>query len=232
MLGRIHSYESGGMLDGPGIRLVVFFSGCPMRCIYCHNPDTWDPGSGKLTDHTEVLEKACKLKPYYKSTGGITLSGGEPLMQAEFALEIFKACKLEGIHTVLDTSGAIVNNHVIKLMEYTDLILLDIKHTDPIKFHHITGYNNSPMLKFLDIANLAGIDTYVRQVIVPTINDDPENVLDLKMFCSNYRCIKKIELLPYHTMGTYKWERLKKDYLLKGVSECSEEKISQLRALL
>ena len=232
MQGRIHSIDSGGMLDGPGIRSVVFLSGCPMRCVYCHNPDTWDISAGGLIDHTDIVKKVLRIKPYFKNGGGITLSGGEPLCQAEFSAEILKDCKKHGIHTVLDTAGSIFNKQVEHLLIYTDLIILDIKHTNSEAFNHITNYNIDSCLQFLEYADKQNKEIVIRQVIVPGINDTADNVKELVVFCKKYMSVKSVELLPYHTMGIYKWERLGVEYKLAGTPACSAEKLNKLAYLV
>ncbi len=229
--GFVHSFETLGALDGPGIRTVVFLSGCPMRCAYCHNPDTWQLASGTKMKAEEVFHKVQRYKPYFKENGGITLSGGEPLMQAGFAVEIFRLCQADGIHTALDTSGAIVSDAAEELLELTDLVILDIKHTDPEAFLALTGYEMRHVLRFLQLCRKKKNVLWLRQVIVPGITDNEKNILALRKLAEENGA-EKIELLPYHTHGVFKWEKLSLPYPLAGVQPPEESSMKKLRNLL
>lgn len=206
MKGNIHSIETFGTVDGPGIRTVIFFQGCPLHCLYCHNADTQRSIDGKKYDAEELLKFALKYKSYYKaSNGGITATGGEPSMQPEFLAEFFKLCKNEGIHTALDTSGYVDLNTAEMFIPYTDLVLLDIKHLDNDKCKKLTGHENTKALKFLEYLNKKNIPVIIRQVVVPGWTSSEEYIMKLGSFVTDFKCIKKMELLPFHKMGEYKY---------------------------
>ncbi|HEY8444225.1 MAG TPA: pyruvate formate-lyase-activating protein [Clostridia bacterium] len=226
--GYVHSIESLGALDGPGLRTVVFMQGCFLRCRYCHNPDTWRPHCGTIYTPQELLEKVIKFKPYFKRNGGITVSGGEPLLQAEFLCEFFELLKKENIHTALDTAG-LLNDEVKKLLTLTDLVLLDIKHTDPLEYKKLTGADIKHTLEFYQYLVDNKIDFWIRQVIVPGINDEPSQVKELAKYCV---FAKKYELIPYHTLGVKKWRELGLQYTLDGVAPPSPELMKDLRKTL
>ena len=209
--GYIHSIETMGTLDGPGTRCVVFLQGCPLRCLYCHNPDTWKPQTNIETTAGEIFDRVKRYKAYFGKKGGITLSGGEPLLQPEFCKNIFQLCKNEQIKTALDTAGSILNDQVKELLKFTDLVLLDIKHSDPSEFKNLTGGSLENTLKFLDYIDNANIGFWIRQVIVPSYNDTPEQIRNLARILSNRKGLKRIELLAYHEMGIAKWKELKLD---------------------
>lgn len=222
--GYIHSIETLGTVDGPGIRFVAFMQGCPMRCRYCHNPDTWALGAGKKISAEELAATALKYKSYIKS-GGVTVSGGEPLLQIEFVTEFFKILKAEGIHTALDTSGITFNkkdkNCVARhkeLLEYTDLVLLDIKHIDENEHKKLTGLSNENPLGFAKYLSDNGKDIWIRHVLVPEITDNDGYLKRLGAFIGELKTVKNIEVLPYHTMGESKYEKLGIPYTLKGVT--------------
>lgn len=204
MMGRIHSFETLGALDGPGVRFIVFMQGCPMECIYCHNPDTWHIELGLEIDSNEVVQKALRYRSYFGVNGGVTLSGGEPLYQGEFAKEILKGLKKEGIHTAVDTSGYCFNDGVREALKFVDLVILDIKHSNPDKFNKITGRDIDNTLRFLEYVGGKDIPLWVRQVILPGFNDTKENIKELEEMLKPYKSLEKLELLPYHTMGTEK----------------------------
>lgn len=232
MLGKIHSIETMGALDGPGLRFIVFLQGCPLRCVYCHNPDTWNYSLGSEMDSDEIVKKAKRFAPYFKNKGGVTLSGGDPLMQSEFCTEIFKKLKENKIHTALDTSGCIFNDNVKKLLEYTDLIILDIKHADSLKFKEITGYEIDNTLALMKYANEKNISLWIRQVIVPGINDKIDDIEQLGDMIKPFHTIEKVELLPYHTMGVKKWIELGLEYKLENIQEPTQEKMDSLKEVL
>lgn len=233
MKGYIHSIESFGTVDGPGIRLVVFFQGCPMRCLYCHNPDTWEMNRGKETDTQEILELYEKNREFYKK-GGITASGGEPLMQIEFLTELFEEAKKRNIHTCLDTSGIDFGENkrdlFDRLIKATDLVLLDIKHTDKEKHLKIAGQKQENVYNFAFYLEKNNIPVKIRQVVVPGLNDSEEEAEELGRFVGRLNNIKAVELLPYHTMGTGKYKSLGKAYPLEGTPEMEKEKLKPLYA--
>lgn len=238
MEGNIHSFESFGTVDGPGIRYVVFMQGCPMRCKYCHNPDTWQVGAGKKYTAEAVFKEILKYKNYIKS-GGVTVSGGEPLLQSEFIAELFRLLKAEGIHTALDTSGVTfdkdnpqsVEKH-LSVLRYTDLVLLDIKHIDEDEHKALTGFSNKRMLDFAQFLSENGKKMWIRHVLVPDITDKDEYLQKLKQFISGLKTVERVEVLPYHTMGEVKYERLGMQYPLKGVLPPSKERIENARKIL
>lgn len=231
IVGRIHSLESFGTVDGPGIRFVTFLQGCPLRCQYCHNPDTWNPLSPVKYELTpeELLEETLRYKSFIKK-GGVTLTGGEPLMQASFVREYFRLCREAGLHTALDTAGSIVTEKTLSVLDYTDLVLLDIKALDPDHSVKVCGNDGRNSLRFLDELQRRRIPVWIRHVVVPGLTDD-DKVLDrLVDFLRSYTVIQKIEWLPYHTMGVFKYEQLGMDYPLKGVEPLSAERIKAIRA--
>lgn len=228
IFGQIHSIESFGTVDGPGIRFVVFLQGCPMRCLFCHNPDTWEinpknPPDLPSTPH-ELLEETLRYKSFIKS-GGVTCTGGEPLMQADFVREYFALCKEKGIHTALDTSGVIFNDKAKAVLEVTDLVLLDIKTTDDTLHKRYTGVERTNNKAFLDYLQEIGKPTWIRHVVVPGYTYDDARLLTLKEYLSHYSVIEKVELLPYHTMGRYKYEKLGIPYPLEGVPDLTQEEL-------
>lgn len=232
-LGRIHSLESFGTVDGPGIRFVVFMQGCPLRCLFCHNPDSWDVNEGKEYTPDRLFEEILKYKSYMDfSGGGVTFTGGEPLLQADFILEVSKMCKSKGISVTIDTSGFILNDSVKELLDYTDLVLLDIKNYDPIVYKTVTGVSLSPTLKFLEYLKEEDIATWVRYVVVPELTDNLDSVEKLSVYLDGYPNVEKIELLAFHKMGEYKWEELGMDYQLADTKEPSKELMEQVKKIL
>lgn len=234
MTGYIHSFESFGTVDGPGIRFVVFMQGCPMRCKYCHNPDTWDINGGKAYEPEEVVKEALKYKSYIKS-GGVTVSGGEPLLQINFVTELFRQLKKEGVHTALDTSGVAfsqTDERYLNLIKHTDLVLLDIKHIDEEKHRAITGHSNKNTLDFARFLSENGVPTWIRHVLVPDLTDDDESLYKLKEFIDGLKTVEKVEVLPYHTMGEVKYEKLGIAYPLKGVQPPVKARIENARKIL
>ena len=228
--GKIHSLESFGTVDGPGIRFVTFLQGCPLRCQYCHNPDTWDAHRAVKYEYTpqELLDEVLKYKNFIKS-GGVTLTGGEPLMQPDFAREYFRLCKEAGLHTALDTSGAIYNEKTLAVLDYTDLVLLDIKALDADRCRKVCVSDGRNALLLLDELQRRGIAVWLRHVVVPGLTDDDAALDALVDFLRPYTVIQKIEWLPYHTMGVFKYEELGLDYPLKGVEPLSAERIREIR---
>lgn len=233
--GRIHSTESFGTVDGPGVRFVVFFQGCPMRCLYCHNPDTWMPEGGTEKTADELLEEFNRNRSFYK-TGGITATGGEPLMQLPFLTELFRKAKEEGIHTCLDTSGITYRKEreeeFGRLFRYLDLVLLDFKHSTPEGHLKLTRQKQEPVLKFADALQKAGIPMIVRHVVVPGITDGEEHLRTLGHLIGRYRNLKGLEVLPYHTMGKVKYEKLGIPYPLDGVENMDPAKAKEARSIL
>lgn len=231
--GRIHSTESFGTVDGPGVRFVVFFQGCPMRCQYCHNPDTWEMKSGTEMSVEQLLEQYNRNKSFYRK-GGITATGGEPLMQLEFLTELFAAAKEQGIHTCLDTSGIAYRKSRTekfqKLFKVTDLVLLDIKHSLPEGHETLTGQKQEHILEFLDALDQAKIPVVIRHVVVPGITDGEEELTALGRILAPHRNIRGLEILPYHTMGIAKYKNLGLDYPLEGVPQMEPEAAKQAKA--
>lgn len=228
--GQINSIETSGMVDGPGIRVVVFMQGCMLRCIYCHNPETWSrKGNFEMTPE-EVLEKVKRYQNYFGKTGGVTFSGGEPFYQKEFLLQTLKLCKKEGIHTALDTAG--IAKDPEEVLQYTDLVILDIKAYDATLYEQITGKKIDTFLSFLDTCQKLNKKMWLRSVIVPGINDSEEYILGLKNFIQKLKNVEKVELLPYETLGVHKYKELKIPYSLEGVNAMNEQKCQKLNALL
>ena len=238
--GYIHSIESLGTLDGPGLRMIVFFWGCNLRCIYCHNPDTWNlrtaadgNTAGNVVNSNEIVKMAKRYKTYFKNNdGGITFSGGEPLLQPEFLLECLKMCKDEGIHTVIDTSGVGLGEYD-EILKYTDLVILDIKHGNPKKYKSITGKYITSYEKFKEAAIKNEKQLWLKHVVTPgydTNHDMYELEKEVKTFPD--RLIQKVELLPYHTLGVYKYEQLNIKYRLEGVEHLSNSKLQELKAYI
>ncbi|MFI3285479.1 MAG: pyruvate formate-lyase-activating protein [Rikenellaceae bacterium] len=229
---KIHSYESFGTVDGPGIRFVVFAQGCPLRCLYCHNPDTWQLKDAPMErTPAEVLAEVVKYRNFIKS-GGITVSGGEPLMQATEVAELFALCRAEGIHTALDTSGVIFNDAVKAALAQTDLVLLDIKSIEEEQFPQIAGGGRlSQVLEFLDYLEEQQTKCWVRHVVVPGYTDGEEQLKALARKVKKYSVVEKVELLPYHDMAIHKYESLGLDYPLKKVTPHPKDEVQRLRLL-
>lgn len=223
MTGFIHSKESFGTVDGPGIRYVLFMQGCPMRCLYCHNPDTWETGAGTEITVEEVINEYNKNRSFYKN-GGITVTGGEPLLQAEFLTELFKAAKEEGIHTCIDTSGVTFNPNsreavekLSGLLNFTDLVMLDIKHINSEKHKALTGVKNDNILAFAKFLEEKNIELWVRHIVVKGYTDKPEDLFRLGEFIGTLKNLKALDVIPYHTMGVAKYKELGIPYTLEGV---------------
>ena len=232
MTGHIHSFQSLGTVDGPGVRFVVFLQGCPLRCGCCHNPDTWELQTGKVFSSEQVLEKILRCRDYFGKEGGVTLSGGEPLLQAAFARELFSLCKAEGIHTCLDTSGCIWNREVASLLEVTDLVLLDIKYTNEEDYRRYVGCSMEQPLRFLAELDKRGILTTLRQVIIPTLNDTEENILRLKQLALAHPCVNKIELLPFRKICESKYNSMGIPFPFAQYETPTKEKMNALQDLL
>lgn len=233
--GRIHSTESFGTVDGPGTRFVIFFQGCPMRCQYCHNPDTWDPKGGEEKTVEELLEEYERSRNFYRN-GGLTATGGEPLLQLEFLTELFEEAKRRDIHTCLDTSGIIYRESrkeaFERLFACTDLVLLDIKHMDPQGHIKLTGQKQEPVMAFIKALEAAKVPVIIRHVVVPGITDQREELEALGKFLSTLQNVRGLEVLPYHTMGVKKYEQLNLKYPLEGVESLSKEKAHEARQII
>lgn len=237
-MGKIHSIETFGTVDGPGIRFVIFVQGCPMRCLFCHNPDTWLLNFGKETSIEELLFEIRKYKHYYGSTGGVTVSGGEPLMQIEFVTKLFKALKEENIHTCLDTSGVTfvqtpeTKKKFDELLSVTDLVMLDIKHIANEDHQKLTGHPNTNILAFAKYLDEIKKPVWIRHVLVPTINDDEKSLKNLRKFIDTLHNVENIEVLPYHVYGVEKYKKLGIDYKLKGIEPPTKEQVELANKIL
>ena len=229
---KVHSIQTLGTLDGPGVRFVVFAQGCPLRCACCHNPDTWDAGGGKMMDIDELVTKCLRYREYFGAEGGITVSGGEPLMQADKVHKLLERCKEKGINTCLDTSGCILTDSVKNLLRVTDRVLLDVKYTNAPDYLRYTGWEMAPVMEFLNYLNAQNIPTTLRQVILPTLNDCEESVLALKSITAGHPCVDKIELLPFRKICTVKYESMGIPFPLAHLSEPSKESMAELEKLL
>lgn len=234
MIGKIHSVETFGTVDGPGIRFVVFMQGCTLKCKYCHNRDTWNVHSGKEMSSSELIKEILKYKSYMdNSGGGVTVSGGEPLVQAEFVAELFKELKELGIHTALDTAGSLpISNEIKELLKYTDLVILDIKHINDEKAKNLTGFSNKNNLDFAKYLSNLKIPMWIRQVLVPGYTDDKFDLQKLKTFIDSLNNVQKVEILPYHNLGKYKWEEIEGKYSLENVTPPSDEEIQKAKNIL
>ena len=232
VFGKINSFQSLGTVDGPGIRFVVFMQGCNLRCGCCHNPDTWEISGGKTYTAEEVADNACRYKDYFGNDGGITVSGGEPLLQAKFVKELFAILKKRGINTCLDTSGNILSNEVLELLDYTDRVLLDIKFTNNSDYVKYAGCTLDKVLEFLSVLDSKKIPTTIRQVIIPTINDSKENVLKLKEIVKDYPNVDKIELLPFRKLCQAKYDNLNITFPFGHLPTPTEIKMKELNELL
>ena len=230
--GKVHSIQTLGTVDGPGVRFVVFMQGCPLRCKCCHNPDTWDFEGGTIYSPEEIVEKATHYREYLGSNGGITVSGGEPLCQAEFVTEIFKLCHKAGINTCLDTSGIILNSQIKELLNETDRVLLDIKYTDEALYRENVGCELSDVRDFLEYLSKENIKTTIRQVIIPTVNDDENNIIKLKSIVGKFKNIDKIELLPFRKICQTKYDNMGFEFPFGHLPEPKQEIMKRLNKLL
>ena len=232
IIGNIHSFQSLGTVDGPGVRFVVFMQGCNLRCGCCHNPDTWAQGEGKPYSAEEVLQKILRCRGYFGKNGGVTVSGGEPLLQADFVRTLFLLCKQEGIHTCLDTSGSILNDSVKDLLAVTDRVLLDIKYTSDALYRRHVGCSLEQPLRFLRYLEKQHIPVTLRQVTIPTLNADADSVLALKAIADAHACADKIELLPFRKICEIKYQSLGIPFAFADIPEPSKECMAQLNSLL
>lgn len=241
-LGRIHSVESFGSADGPGVRYIVFLKGCNMRCKYCHNPDTWakcgENDGSQLMSPSQVLKTAMRYKAYWKQTGGITVSGGEALLQIDFVTELFRLAKENGVNTCLDTSGnPFTRNEPFfgkfnELMKYTDLFMLDIKHINDEEHKKLTGQTNKNILDMAQYLSNNGKKMWIRHVLVPGITDDEKYLRQLKEFVDTLKTVDRVEVLPYHTLGVFKWKELGLKYQLEGIQPPDAESIAKAKEIL
>ena len=230
-MGRVHSIETLGALDGPGLRMVVFLQGCPLRCRYCHNPDTWCAGGGQELSEADIAARAARYRRFFGKTGGVTFSGGEPLLQADFVLKCVRALHEEGIHCALDTGAGLWNEAAARLCDAADLVILDVKHSDPAGFRRLTGGDIGTLEQALAHLRAAQKPTWVRQVIVEGYTQDEGQVRALREKVRGLN-LERLELLPYHTLGVHKWKALGLPYALEGVAPPDETVMARLRALL
>ena len=236
--GRIHSVESFGSADGPGVRYIVFLKGCNMRCQYCHNPDTWAKDGGELMTPEEVLKKALRYKTYWKEKGGITVSGGEALLQIDFVTELFRLAKEKGVNTCLDTSGNPFSmeepfkSKFDELMKYTDLFMLDIKHIDDAAHRKLTGQTNQNILEMAAYLSDHGKAMWIRHALVPGITTEEDELHRLRSFLDTLKTVERVEVLPYHTLGVFKWKELGIPYQLEGVDPPTKEQIDRAKEIL
>ena len=239
MKGRIHSLESFGTVDGPGVRYVVFFQGCPMRCAYCHNPDTWSTKGGTEMEASYIIEQYERNKGFYTNGGGLTVTGGEPLLQIDFLIELFTLAKEKGIHTCIDTSGITYKpdntayiEKLDKLMPLTDLVMLDIKHIDPQKHIELTEQPNDGILAFTKYLDEKNVPVWIRHVVVPTLTDDNKYLFELGYFIGQLGNLKALDVLPYHDMAKPKYEKLGMDYKLKHIPAMEKSAIVDKKAVI
>ncbi|MDO5597758.1 MAG: pyruvate formate-lyase-activating protein [Acidaminococcus sp.] len=238
MQGRIHSIESFGSVDGPGTRFIIFVQGCNMRCLYCHNVDTWDCHKGQLRSTDDLLDQAERYRPYWGPEGGITVSGGEPLLQIDFLLELFQKAKARGIHTCIDTAGQPFTrkepffSKFQQMMEVTDILLLDVKHIDLEAHKKLTGWGNENILDLFRYLSDIHKPIWVRQVLVPGYTDDPASLQRTREFLDTLTNVQRVEVLPYHNMGLYKWEELGIPNQMKDVEPPTEEQVDAARKIL
>jgi len=231
--GYIHSVETGGMVDGPGIRYVVFFSGCPLRCKYCHNPDTWRMKDGHQTTVEDLLRDIRKYQSYLRfSGGGVTITGGDPLSQPRFLTELLRACKHAGFHVCLDTAGFATPDTVRAALADTDLLLLDIKSYNPTVYKELTGVALEPTLQTLRLAQKMGVPTWIRFVLVPGITDNKDDIRALAQFLRKFSVIEKVEVLPFHKLGEFKWAELGLNYELTNTPPPTKTDLKQVKAIL
>lgn len=228
--GTVHSVETFGTLDGPGVRYVLFLQGCSLRCRYCHNPDTWSMKGKNVTDSERVVKEILSYRSFI-AKGGVTLSGGEPLMQPAFALDIIRRCKSEGLHTAIDTSGSVPLELTKEVINEVDLVLLDIKSLDDKQSFSLTGMGNANTLATLEYCQSIGKKVWLRHVLVPGWTLDKTRLTELATYLKGFSCIEVVELLPYHSMGQYKWEQLKLEYTLKGVKEPEAKDLAMAQAV-
>lgn len=229
--GCIHSIESMGLVDGPGIRTVIFLQGCRLRCCYCHNPDTWSPGGGTQYTAEQLMQKLRRFRPYYRTEGGVTFSGGEPLLQRNFLLKILPLCQKEGISVCLDTAGCGMGGYE-EILKYTSLVLLDVKHYTPAGYEKITGHPPDEAARFLAAVQKSGTPLWIRHVVVPGLTDGEEHMEGLRRFLKTLRNVQKVELLPYHVLGASKYHNLAIPYPLDNVPPMEPESLVYWQQLM
>lgn len=231
---RIHSIESFGTVDGPGIRFVIFMQGCLLKCKYCHNRDTWDITGGSITSIDELLDRIERYKAYIlPSGGGVTVTGGEPLLQAKFLIALFKELKKRNIPTAIDTSGMFdITDDIKELLNFTDLVLLDIKHINNKKCKDLVGFSNEKELSFARYLSNNNISIWIRQVLIPGITDNEKDLLKLKDFISTLKTVEKVEINPYHELGKFKWEQLCCTYPLEGIRPANSDDVNRAKKIL
>ena len=231
---KVHSVESFGTVDGPGIRFVLFLQGCMLKCKYCHNRDTWDMKQGSFKSLDEILNKVLRYKNYIvPSGGGVTVTGGEPLLQPKFLIEFFKKLKEEEINTCIDTSGMVkITNEIEEVLSLTDLVLLDIKHIDNNKCKELVGFSNKNELEFAKYLSDNNIPVWIRQVLIPGITDDENDLIKLKEFIESLKNVQRVEILPYHNLGQYKWENLGLKYELSNIRVANQEDLDRAKEIL
>ena len=230
---KIHSIESFGTVDGPGIRFVLFLQGCHLKCKYCHNRDTWDIKGGNYASLDDIFNKIMRYKNYIHPNGGVTVTGGEPLLQVNFLIELFTKLKKEGIHTCIDTSGMVsLTDDIKKLLSLTDLVMLDIKHIDDEKCKDLVGFSNKLELAFARYLSDNNIPVWIRQVLIPGYTDDEKDLIKLRDFLSTLNNVKKIEILPYHNLGKHKWTKLGYKYELDGIKQATNKDVQRAKKLL
>ncbi len=230
---KVHSIESFGTVDGPGIRFVLFLQGCHLQCKYCHNRDTWDVNGGEFKSLDDIFDKIMRYKNYIYPNGGVTMTGGEPLLQSKFIFELFKKLKEEGIHTCIDTSGSLpLTDDIKNVLSVTDLVLLDIKHIDDAKCKELVGVSNKLELNFAKYLSDNNIPIWIRQVLVPGYTDDENDLLKLRDFLNTLKTVEKVEILPYHNMGEFKWKKLGFSYPLEGVRQADQADVDRAKKIL
>lgn len=240
LIGRIHSFETFALVDGPGVRCAVFLHGCALRCKFCHNPDTWHPCDNlTLMTPEELHKKLMRYRPYWKNNGGVTFSGGEPLLQMDYVTEVFKLLKKDGIHTCIDTAGQPFRpddeawlKRFDELLEVTDLFMLDLKQFDEQLHRDLTGHGNANILAMARYLSEKGKEMWIRHVLVPGVTDDETDLKNMRTFIESLKSVSKVEILPYHTMGIHKWQKLGLDYPLQGVPMPSDEEVKRAEDLL
>ena len=232
VVGKIHSYQSLGTVDGPGVRFVIFTQGCPLRCGCCHNPDTWDIDGGTRVTARQAFSNAIKYKPYFGEKGGITISGGEPLIQSEFCLEVFKLCTENGINTCLDTSGCILNSSIKELLKYTDRVLLDVKYLSEEKYQKFVKTDLQKVLDFLAYLNEQSIKVTIRQVVIPTLNDTVQEIKALNNLANAYKVVDKIELLPFRKICATKYKEMGLEFKFNVYDTPTSQDIERLYLLI
>jgi len=230
MFARVNSIETMGLVDGPGIRVVVFLQGCNLRCLYCHNPETWSKDSKNIVSVDDVVSRVLKYKNYIQKNGGVTFSGGEPLLQSDFIYECARRLKKEDIHICVDTAG--VAKGYEKIIDLVDLFIVDVKSIYEDEYKYITGSNMDLFNGFIEKIQKYNKKIWIRQVIVPGINDNEKHVIDLAKFCNNIKGIERVELLPYHTLGKEKYKKLNVKYRLEKVKDLDNDKFDYLRKIL